>query len=82
MEANNITQIDLSWTDPYSILEENPWLKACVGTLLVGALVVGTPLLLGITLFERFGGDPQKRGVLNQVRKLSIDKYLSKYLVA
>ncbi len=34
-------------------------------------LLVGTPLILGIIDYERFGGDPLKRNLIDMVRSTS-----------
>jgi hypothetical protein len=55
------------WTDPYTELQDYPKLKAAILTIGILILSIGNLMLYGIVLFERFGGDPQKRSILNQV---------------
>ncbi len=53
------------WSDPYrkfGLLE-----KSFIGLAIVLLLGVGTLLHALIISFERFAGDPQKRGLSNQV---------------
>ena len=35
-------------------------------------LLVGTPLILGIIDYERFGGDPLKRNLIDMVRTFTL----------
>ena len=55
-----------AWTDPYDNL--NFWTRVVIGILTPTLLVIGSVLLLGMISFERYGEDPQKRGLQNQVQ--------------
>ncbi len=68
MSKVNLTNLDLPWTDPYSHLNGHYWIKILIGMSQILALAVGSGLNAGIIHFERYGGDPMKRGVLNQVK--------------
>ncbi len=60
-----ITDIELNWNDPYDDL--NFPVRIALVILICSSLCIGTILLVGIVMFERNGGDPQKRGFVNQV---------------
>ncbi len=66
MNKLTIEEADLKhWSDPYKkfgLLE-----KSFIGLAIVLLLGVGTLLHALIISFERFAGDPQKRGLSNQV---------------
>ncbi len=62
-----ISKLDLGWKDPFAALNGFTITKIFIGLLIVGLLVSGTLLYIGITSFEKYGGDPQKRGLFNQV---------------
>ncbi len=64
MEAN-LTDFKLDWQDPYNDL--GLWMKIVLGIYILFTWFVGTLLSAVIVLFEHYGGDPQKRGLLNQV---------------
>ncbi len=66
--ASNLTEIDLSWIDPYFTL--NLKSKSILASYIVIVLLIGTLLNVGIVSFERYGADPQKRGLTNQVNKI------------
>ncbi len=66
----NLTNLDLDWTDPYNQLNGNHGVKAMIITFQSISLMAWTVLAFGIISHERFGGDPQKRGLLNQVRNI------------
>ncbi len=51
--------------DPNDCL--NPWIIAVLGFLIIISLIFGTILHGAGILYERYGGDPQKRGLTNQV---------------
>ena len=57
----------MSWKDPYSLLDDCCVIKTVLASLILFKLVIGSYLLIVATLFERYGGDPQKRGLMNQV---------------
>ncbi len=66
---SNVTDIDLDWTDPYTLLDGLVWLKAIIGSFIGLKLTIGTYLMTAATLFERYSGDPRKRGLMNQVSR-------------
>jgi hypothetical protein len=55
------------WKDPYEKIYDHPELTVVIWFIGFLNIIVGNLMLLGIILFERFGGDPQKRSILNQV---------------
>ncbi len=63
----SICELDLTWTDPYRTLDDSPFFKVGIGLAIMVLLSVGTCFTLGIALFEKWGGDPQKRGLSNQL---------------
>ena len=62
----NLSHVELTWIDPYCYVYNRPWLRFLMGLLVIVISVFGTGLVWGLVMFERFGGDPQKRGILNQ----------------
>ena len=62
-----IIVVDFSWADAFSQLDDHLELKVCLGLLLIVSMIVGTFLHGGMIVFERFEGDPRKRGLLNQL---------------
>jgi hypothetical protein len=57
------------WKDPYDEIHEYPELKAVIlWPISILILIIGNLMLFGIIMFERYGGDPLKRSILNQVR--------------
>ncbi len=54
-----------SWNDPYNKLSVG--VQAGLGVFIILILVIGSVILLGIIHFERYGADPQKRGLSGQV---------------
>ncbi len=65
----------LPWSDQYSSLNHNPWIQTLLAIYVAFTLICGTCLLSGICLFERFGGDPQKRNLQNQVINSFLDHF-------
>ncbi len=63
----NVSQVDLNWKDPYEYVYDGFVLRTVLAVLICVVTAIGTILYLGLISFERFGGDPQKRGILNQV---------------
>ncbi len=63
----NVTESDWSWIDPHNLYEDRHWQAVFVGVYSVFLLLLGTPLHVGMILYERIGGDPQKRGISNKV---------------
>ncbi len=53
------------WKDPF--LEFGTKLKITVAFFIIAMLAFGTTFLLVIISFEKYYGDPKKRGILNQV---------------
>ena len=64
---SNVTHVHLFWTDPYSFLDGLIVAKVFINVLYTTNLLTGTVFYLGIIYHEKYGEDPQKRGVLNQV---------------
>ncbi len=67
----NLTDIDLSWECPYKTLSGNLPAQISIVLAQFGCLIIGTILTIGIISFERYGEDPQKRHILNQVGAFS-----------
>ncbi len=63
----NDIDFDIFWTDPYSIIQGTLSGQILMVFVLTAILVSGTMLHLGIMFYEKFGEDPQKRSLLNQV---------------
>ncbi len=63
----NITDIDLTWSDPANVFSDYMWMKVIQVCVSVLVLILGTALILGMISFEKYGEDPQKRGLLNQL---------------
>ncbi len=66
-ETLNLTELIVLWTDPYSVLDGQVWIKVLIVVSQSLVLICGTGLYLGLLCHERFGEDPKKRGLLNQV---------------
>ena len=62
-----ISSIEDQFVDPYTLLDGQIVFKAFVGIYYLLSLATGTLLQVGIISYEKFGGDPQKRGLRNQV---------------
>ena len=61
-----VTDINLRWKDPISQMD--PYQKAGVGGTICFLYLYGAVLILPILSFEKYGRDPQKRGLKSQVR--------------
>ncbi len=61
----NLSELELNWEDPYDFFSLGA--KSVIAGLLISFLFMGTPLYIGLISFERYGGDPNKRGFYNQV---------------
>ncbi len=71
MEAiGQFSDLSLTWKDPVSELSSLHC--SLLGIILVFSYIFGYITLPPILSFERFGGDPQKRGLNNQVKALSV----------
>ncbi len=68
MVANiGLTDIDIQlWTDSFLVLPNGT--KIVAGSVTILLLIVGTILHSLVISFERYGADPQKRGLHNQVK--------------
>ncbi len=64
---SNLTEIDLSWIDPWKVANDQNASKIALGMFHVWNSIISTLLYVGFMDYERFGGDPQKRGINNQV---------------
>ncbi len=72
-QENFDLNFDPDWTDPYVLLDGQTGFKICMGSYFVFLLCSGTFLDSGIICYEIYGGDPRKRGLLNQVSKIPWD---------
>ena len=72
LQELNLTKLDLSWRDPYGLVQDYPGLKIILLVLMIGTLVFGTLCHGVIILFERYGQDFHKRGLINQVSKAEL----------
>ena len=63
----NTTDIDLDWSDPFDIFNDYPCIKVIQVVVSIIVLILGTCLLLGMISYEKYGEDPQKRGLFNQI---------------
>ncbi len=71
MEAvGNVSDIDLKWSDPYKYLDGQIGLKVFLTLYGCFVLSAGTFMSGILICYEKFGGDPMKRGLSNQVIQL------------
>ena len=63
----NLTDLDLSWQDPYNLVQESMALKITLTSLIIFVLIFGTVCYISLTIYERYGEDSQKRQLVNQV---------------
>ncbi len=73
----SLADLDLSWHDPYDLVAESVWLQILLLSIILIVLILGTVLHGSIILYEHFGGDPQKRGLVNQVDILVLPDNMS-----
>ncbi len=66
-----LTDIALFSADVYQALEDNNLAKYLLGSFYIFTFIIGVVLNLCLFSYERNEGDPQKRGLLNQVRQSS-----------
>ncbi len=59
------TDPNFTWIDPYKNLSKGA--KASLGTYIITVMILGTMASICGFFFEKYGGDPQKRSLLNQV---------------
>ncbi len=64
---SNVTNIDLTWQDQFAIFDDYVWMKVIQVIVPIFVLILGTGLLLGMISFEKYGEDPRKRGLFNQL---------------
>ncbi len=64
----SITQINLDWEDRYSYFNNNIFPKIIWVSILTINYLIGSVFMLAIVVHERFGEDPQKRSLVNQVK--------------
>ena len=69
----NLTRVDLSWVDPYATINGDISTKVCLAVFMLSYSSTGTILQLILISFEHFGGDPQKRSLLNQVMSIVVN---------
>ncbi len=72
LQSLNVTEATLTWTDPYLLLDGWNLIKTVIGVFAFVILFLGTYLIAAIIDYERFEMDPQKRGILNQVSRMTI----------
>ncbi len=60
-----LSNFDLSWKDPISGLDVHQ--KALIGAWIGFTNVYGFLLIMPMVFFEKYGRDPQKRGLKSQV---------------
>ncbi len=63
--VTNVSNIDLSWKDPYLDLTLSH--RVAIGTVICLVYFIGVLTFPPVLSFERYGADPQKRGLKNQV---------------
>ncbi len=63
----NVTTVELSWKDPYSVLDEHIKIKVFLSTYIWLVNLIGSYFHGILIFYERNAGDPLKRGLLNQV---------------
>ncbi len=78
-EHLNITETDLAWVDPYTFF--GFWSKIAAVIVYILFQSYGSLLYVGIISFELNGGDPQKRGLINQVIKKRKQDWWAKLLI-
>ena len=66
----NVTEVDLSWSDPYDLLDGNLAAKIGLAGFQVGIFIFGSVVCLAMMSFEHYGEDPRKRGIFNQVNSV------------
>ena len=65
-EGYNITKIDMTlWVDPFENM--SLWFRTVMFSIYLVCILLGAVLYCGFISFEMNGGDPQKRGLTNQV---------------
>ncbi len=67
---DNLSRIDLSWKNPYLLLEGHLVVKIAIGIFNTALIGIGIAFYTAAYLYEKYGLDPQKRGILNQVIKV------------
>ena len=67
-----ISDVDFVWKSPSRALDGKSGLKIIAACFMIFNWILGTFLYVGLILFERFGGDPMKRGLSNQVKYLHL----------
>ncbi len=67
MTMANVTDLVLTWSDPFEVFNDYLWIKIIQVAVPTLVLIIGTVLLLGMISYEKYGEDPQKRGLFNQL---------------
>ncbi len=67
MDFDSLDQL-ARWKDPYDVLDGKVGAKVGIVLFQLIILCFGTMVDLSVIMFERYGEDPQKRGILNQVK--------------
>ena len=79
MLNSNFSEIQEIWTDHYLQLKGYLTAKILLGLLILFILAGTTVLYGGMVLFEKFGGDSQKRGLLNQIHSQICENMIAVY---
>ena len=61
-------------------LELSNFEKVIIGVFWIMIVVIGSGFLIGIIQFDRFGGDPLKRRIVDKVRREQNTVYFDKYI--
>ncbi len=65
--AQDFTDVAWSWKNPFSLQNEDIGLKVGLVVFNIATVLLGAILYFAFYSYERYGGDPQKRGLINQV---------------
>ncbi len=68
----NISQPDLDWNDKYDFLRGKPGPKILLAVMVTLSYLIGTFLTLAQIFYEKYGEDPQKSSLVNQVTFLCL----------
>ena len=67
--SNNVTDIDLSWMDPFDLLDGNLPAKIGLAIFQICILVFGSAVYLTMMSLDHFAGNPQKQSLFSKVIK-------------
>ena len=65
--TNVLSDIHLDWSDPYRYLDGFTKTKYSILVSSIAYMIIGTLVIFCVIAFERYGGDPQKRSIQNQI---------------